>query len=254
MPRLSLPTVTLCAAASVNVAATIRALEMCLDQIEFAECFFVGSGKIAGSDPRIRFVEGETLKSGADYSDFILHRLADHVRSSHLLIVQWDGFVLDAGRWDPAFLDCDYIGAPWPQFRDGHDVGNGGFSLRSRRLMGACRDPRFVSGHPEDIAICRTNRDLLEEKGIRFAARDLAERFSVERSAPANPTFGFHGIFNMIPVLGADRFWEIYRTLDNRKTATADFGLLFRQLGDGNDAAKRRFKLAMDYGIDAVRR
>ena len=37
----------------------------------------------------------------------------------------------------------DYIGAPWPHFRDGHNVGNGGFSLRSRRLLEACRELPF---------------------------------------------------------------------------------------------------------------
>jgi hypothetical protein len=254
MARLALPDVTVCAAASVNVAATVRALESCLDQIDFGDCLLFGAGMYPVPDSRIRVIDGQTLKSAADYSDFILHRLGSHVQTSHALIVQWDGFVLDAARWDPRFLDCDYIGAPWPQFGDGHDVGNGGFSLRSRRLMDACQHPQFVSGHPEDVAICRTNRNLLERQGIRFADRPLAERFSFERSKPANPTFGFHGIFNMIPVLGPDVFWDAYRTLDDRKTAAVDFGLLFRQLGSGAKAARRRLKLTIDYLVIAAGR
>lgn len=246
MARLELPTVTLCAAASVNVQATVEALASCLKQIEFAECLLF-TDAAPPAHPAIRVVSVERFETGADYSEFLLHRLADHVRTAHCLVVQWDGFVLDAGQWRPTFLDYDYIGAPWPQFSDGHCVGNGGFSLRSRRLLEACRDPRFRPGHPEDVAICRTNRSLLErEHGIHFADRRTAERFAFERTVPAGPTFGFHGVFNLIPVLGADRFWRIYRTLDHRRTAFIDYRLLLRQLGTGRNALRRRMRLTVD--------
>ena len=174
MKRLSLPTVTLCAATSVNVTATIMALTRCLDLIDFADCLLFGVPRDSETDRRIRCMDVPILESGADYSNFILHELVSYVTSSHVLIIQWDGFVLDELRWDERFLSYDYIGAPWPQFRDGHDVGNGGFSIRSRRLMEACNDARFVSQHPEDVAICRTNRNLLEAKGIVFAEKALA--------------------------------------------------------------------------------
>jgi hypothetical protein len=68
--------------------------------------------------------------------------------------------VFDAARWRDAFLEYDYIGASWLQFDD----GNGGFSLRTRRLMELCRDPAFVPVHPEDLAIGRTNRAWLESQ------------------------------------------------------------------------------------------
>jgi hypothetical protein len=184
--------------------------------------------------------------SGA-YSEFLLRGLVDHVRTDHCLVVQWDGFILDAGCWRPEFLDYDYIGAPWPQFHDGHDVGNGGFSLRSRRLLEACRDPAFQLVHPEDLAICRLNRQLLEQQhGIRFAGRAVADRFAYERSTPPGMTFGFHGIFNMVPALGSDRFWEIYRSLDERSTALVDYPLLMRQLHAGRKSAARRARLTLD--------
>ena len=245
MARLRLPTVTLCAAASVNVDATLGALRSCLDQIDVAECLFFTDAEPPGVPPEIRVVPIPPILSALGYSQFLLGEFIDHVRSEHCLIVQWDGFVLDARRWDPAFLAYDYIGAPWPQFGDGRDVGNGGFSLRSKRLLAACRDPHFRFTHPEDVAICRLNRDLLEaEHGIRFAERPIAERFAFERERPAAPTFGFHGIFNMVPVLGPDRFWDIYQSLDDRSSAFADYGLLMRQLGRGSSA--RRARLTSD--------
>jgi hypothetical protein len=231
----------------VNVQATIGALEECLRHIDFAECLLFTDAAVAELDPRIRVIPVKQIHSGASYSEFLLRRMVDHISSPHCLVVQWDGFVIDPARWDLSFLDCDYIGAPWPQFADGHDVGNGGFSLRSRRLLEACRDPRFRISHPEDVAICRLNRVLLErDHDIRFADRPAAERFAFERTGPGNCTFGFHGVFNMVSVLGPDRFWEIYRTLDDKRTTLVDYRRIMCQLGNGRAAMRRRTRLTFD--------
>jgi hypothetical protein len=247
MTVLKLPTVTLCAAASVNVRATVAALSASLDQVEFAQCLLFTHQPVFPIDQRIRVIPIERLESSRAYSDFLLRGLVDHIETEHCLVVQWDGFVIDARQWDPGFLHYDYIGAPWPQFRDGHDVGNGGFSLRSRRLLEVCRDARFRGGHPEDVAICRVNRPFLESvHGLSFANRRAAELFSFERTTPDGSTFGFHGIFNMIPVLGPDRFWQIYRELDDRRTAYNDYRTLMHQLGAGRDVIARRTRLTMD--------
>jgi len=185
----------------------------------------------------------------------MLEHLADHVRTEHCLVIQWDGFVINPRQWDERFLKCDYMGALWPQFSDGHEVGNGGFSLRSRKLLEACRSPGFTRSHPEDVAIGRVNRAFLErEHGIVFADIDAAAQFAFERSAPPGPTFGFHGVFNMIPLFGADRFWQTYDSLDDRSTVFHDFRLLMRQLGSGKSAAKRRLELSLDLVRSRLRR
>ena len=253
-PRLALPGVTLCAATSVNVSATICALRRCLEQVNFGDCLLLtdafmdpGAGIRAKAIPR--------LSSGREYSEFMLTRLLEFIDTPHCLVVQWDGFVLNAARWDPAFLELDYVGAPWPQFDDEHDVGNGGFSLRSRRLLEACRDPAFRIAHPEDVAIGRTNRTMLEERhGIRFADRGIAERFSFERTQPTESTFGFHGIFNMIPAVGADGFWELYETLDEKSSALLVYWLLMRQLRRAQSPGGRQFKLTRDRVAAMLRR
>jgi hypothetical protein len=239
--------VTLCAATSVNVPATVAALRRCLDQAAFADCLLFTDAK--GIDvPGITIVPIARLGSSKAYSEFMLRDLASHVRTTHCLVIQWDGFVLDACRWESAFLEFDYIGAPWPQFGDGHDVGNGGFSLRSRKLLDACRDPHFRIGHPEDLSICRDNRALLESRhGIRFADSATAERFAYERTSPGTPTFGFHGVFNMVAALGADRFWALYRTLDDPRTVLVDYGLVMCQLGSGRHTLRRRLRLTLDW-------
>lgn len=255
MAKLNLPTVTLCAATSVNVAATIAALRACLEKVDFADCLLFTDVDVATETDRMRIVPIDKLGSARDYSDFIIKRLADHIRTAHCLVVQWDGFILDASCWDRGFLDYDYIGAPWPQFDNHNDVGNGGFSLRSRKLLAACQDPEFLNSHPEDLAICRINRPMLELRHeIRFANKATAERFAFERAASARPTFGFHGVFNMMPVLGVDQFWKLYGTLDDPSTAFVDFETLLRQLGNGRSALKRRARLTLDRLLHLFRR
>lgn len=255
MTCLTLPDVTLCAATSVNVDATVRALLSCTLQVRFADVVLFSDSVPAIAAPEIRIVPISPLQSGADYSNFILAELADHVRTSHCLIVQWDGFVLDARQWDPTFLEYDYVGAPWPQFGDGYDVGNGGFSLRSRRLLEACREPDFSPSHPEDLAIGRHNRALLERNhSIRFAPRSCAQHFSFERGVPSGPTFGFHGVFNMIPAIGRERFWAIYDTLDHRKSAFVDYRQLLSQAGFSPQGLLRVTRLTADWIGNAIGR
>jgi hypothetical protein len=77
--------------------------------------------------------------------------------------------------------------------------------------------------------------------------RRTAERFSFEREAPKALTFGFHGVFNMIALFGADDFWQVYRTLDDRSTTLVDYRLLMRQFGRGSSAARRKIRLTGDW-------
>lgn len=230
------------------------ALKHCLEQVDFAECLFFTDSDLCEIDPRITRVPIGKLSSARDYSKFLLTRLVDFVRTPYCLVAQWDGFVVNGNRWDTSFLKYDYVGAPWPQFTDGDNVGNGGFSLRSKRLLEACRDPRFQAIHPEDVAICRVNRRLLEsDYGIRFADEGVATRFSFERGHPTR-TFGFHGVFNIIPLFGQDRFWAMYELLDDKSTAFVDYWPLMRQLSAGRRSARRRAKFTIDRICAAVAR
>jgi len=244
--RLTLPQITICAVTSVNVRATMRALEACVAQIAFADCLLLTDADVRSSHPEIRIVPIDRLTSSAGYSDFILNRLVDHVQSSHCLIVQWDGHVLDATRWNPSFLSYDYVGASWPQFDDGHDVGNGGFSLRTKRLMQACRASTFQQHHPEDLAIGRTNRRVLEEQGLLFAPRHLADCFSAERSGNLHKTFGYHGVFNMPQAVGIQAFWTVYKELDELGTVRHDFRSILWHVSRNTGGFRRACRMLID--------
>ena len=214
--RLDLPEVTLVAASSKALPATIRALRKCLAQVRPADTILFSDTLPLDQDlAGLRFVKTCRMESRAAYSKFILKGLADHIETDFVLCVQWDGYVLNGQNWSDDFLAVDYIGAPWPQFDDEHDVGNGGFSLRSRRLLEACADSRIDGNEPEDLAICRNSRPLLEsDYGIRFADRELAGRFSYERTAPKGHEFGFHGAFNLAGVMPRSENRQIIASLD----------------------------------------
>jgi hypothetical protein len=238
--------VTLCAVTSVNVAATLRALEACLAQVKFQGCLLFTDAAVEISCPEIRVVKIDPLQSSGAYSQFILTELVRHIETSHCLLAQWDGHIIDAGRWRPDFLSYDYIGACWPQFLDGHTVGNGGFSLRSKRLMEASLDPEFHAHHPEDLALCRTNRTWLESRGMRFAPPDLAALFSTERTGDLQRSFGYHGVFNMPEAIGNEAFWDIYQKLDGLGPVWHDFGCILKKIIRGPGGPTRAFRFLLD--------
>lgn len=202
-PLLHLPDVTLVGVDSRTPQLALQAMQHCRAQVGFARTLlFTDAATAAGPLPDGVQALPVQIDSVSAYSHFMLRGLLPHIHTSHLLVVQWDGYLLDAAQWSPEFLACDYIGALFRDEPEGRNVGNGGFSLRSRRLLQALQDPRITPTHPEDACIAQQHRPLLEQAhGIRFAPPALAARFAYERVAPNGPTFGFHGLFNLPRVM-----------------------------------------------------
>lgn len=211
--RPHLSQVTLVAVSSVGLDATVAALCHSMEQVHFAHALLLSDRQptaLAGCGIEWRAIA--PLRSRHDYSDFILHQLVDHINTSHALIVQWDGFVRDGSRWCDDFLDYDYIGAPWPQYDMA--IGNGGFSLRSRRLLQATTTLPPAS-EPEDVMVCRLYRRSLEiSHKIRFASTGTARRFSYERGPSDGQEFGFHGVFNFPAELPESHVLSILSSLE----------------------------------------
>lgn len=249
--RIELADVTLCAVSSSNLHATVAALKASLKGIAFAQALLFTDRDPASlgldASSEIRVIPIAPLQSSKAYSTFMLEELVDHITTSHCLVVQWDGHVIHTDLWQDSFLAYDYIGASWPQFDDGYDVGNGGFSLRSRRLMEACRHPDFVAHHPEDLAIGRTNRALLESKGLQFAPKALADQFSAERAGDPAKAFGYHGVFLMPKVLGVEIFWQVYKTLSDKATLWVDLRSLSLAVLKGSGGLVRALVLLKDW-------
>jgi hypothetical protein len=215
---LKLDRVTLCCIDTAQPAAALRAMHLCQKQVQFAESIFVTSEEFADRESEsysaIEFIGIPPMNSGQDYSRLMMRELAGIIQTSHVLVVQWDGYVLNGARWSEEFLEFDYIGSVWAEKKAGRSVGNGGFSLRSKRLLDLLALPTTPSYHPEDVATSVELRPMLETKGIKFADEGVASRFSFEQVQPESVegTFGFHGAFNLWRVVPND---EIGALLDS---------------------------------------
>jgi len=160
----------------------------------------------------VEYVQAPPINTTKDYSDLLLTGLRQYVAGTHVLIIQWDSFILHPELWTNDFLQYDYIGAVWPHHPD-TPVGNGGFSLRSVKLLEALESPAITKRHPEDFCICDDNKATLENQfGIRFAPSNVAEQFAVERTV-WHPAFGFHGFFNFGKVLKPHELTEFLQLL-----------------------------------------
>lgn len=211
---VDLPDVTLCAIDTVNPALAARALDISMTQCRFADAILFTH---EAAPTRARIAPIAPLRSLEEYSGFLLKELVKHVATPWVLVVQWDGYVVDATQWNDEFRQYDYIGARWPESPKGIDVGNGGFSLRSTRLLKALAHERFAvrPDSIEDAMICDRWRPALEtDHGIRFAPAEIADRFSYEYALPLQPTFGFHGVFNMWRHIEDRSMLEIIEALD----------------------------------------
>ncbi|QCG93049.1 tetratricopeptide repeat protein (plasmid) [Azospirillum sp. TSA2s] len=224
--RPQLKDVTLCCIDTFYHDHALVALKNCLAQCRFEDVLFLTDREFGLPTIRSRVID--RLPTSEAYSRFVLKELHRHIETPYVLIVQWDGFILDARLWSEEYKAYDYIGARWTLFDDAANVGNGGFSLRSRRLLEATADPEVTELHPEDYHLCRTHRRLLQERyGITYAPPALADRFSVERVATgaeiAEPveTFGFHSLFRMHRVLDPD---QLENFLDNVPPSTLKGG------------------------------
>ncbi|MEY4765468.1 MAG: hypothetical protein RI907_2141 [Pseudomonadota bacterium] len=149
--------------------------------------------------PQWRTCRIDTIRHIDAYNTLMIKTVPHLVRTDHFVVAQFDGFVLHGQAFDPAFYECDYIGAVWPEWPV-FNVGNGGFSWRSRKLALAVAEMAdfWRPGEPEDVFIARTLRVALESRhGCRFADVERAHAFSYEQLLPTKPTFGFHGLMHL---------------------------------------------------------
>lgn len=156
-----------------------------------------------------RIVKIENIDSIKKYSHFCIKKLNDYIDTEYCLLIQYDGFVLNPDKWLPEFLEYDYIGSPdmivnkeLVGAEDDRRVGNGGFSLRSKRLLELLQKSEEIDTNinfGEDYMICYIYRDFLKGKGIRFAQEELGNKFSTDaihfkQNLKNINSFGFHGL------------------------------------------------------------
>ncbi len=206
---MKLDNVTLLGIDCVDVSRLQKALDISAEHIEFAQVKLLSS--LSNTDPR--WVPIEHIGSIEAFSEFCIKDLTKYVETEFVLLVQWDGFILNPTSWSDSFLKYDYIGAPWyikdefwferflipRQYENQHIVGNGGFCLRSKKFLEVsaklARENKFTKYHPEDLVMCVYDKHLLLEEGIQFAPYEVAKNFSIEgHDEVYKDQFGFHGL------------------------------------------------------------
>ena len=175
----------------------VKALEYSTKYIEFNNVFLLSDQTISGNFDLISI---KKIRDVEDYNNEILN-LSKHIKSEYVLIIQHDGHVINHKKWDDLFLKFDYIGAPWPNSNKWNErwkyypkemeekilknlnlnrIGNGGFSLRSKKFLDYSRSYKEVDGAPEDIFLNILNFDKAFEYGIKYPDVKTAISFSYE--------------------------------------------------------------------------
>jgi len=221
-----IPNVTLCCIDNQYPDLGFDALLRSTQFHSFTEViFFTHSGFIPPrhSIANLKIIPIDYIHDLTTYSEFMIKVLNQYILTSHALIIQWDGFITHPDLWQDRFLEFDYIGAPWPT-NEGLLVGNGGFSLRSKKLLIALEDPLIKARHPEDQCICLENRLYLENiYGIAFATGEIAEQFAFELQKPAFDCFGFHAVRNLPLVLSKPDLLKFMTKLPPKIVFTEQF-------------------------------
>lgn len=126
----------------------------------------------------------------------------NQIRSERFLIFQTDSCLLQEGV--DQFLNFDYIGAPWPHRRN--QVGNGGFSLRSKAFcLRICNSVKRPTHMNEDVYFS-TNGALSEKANIADYA--TACRFSCENIKTNTLPLGVHQLVHNIHVFDLNKIFK----------------------------------------------
>ena len=205
---IELKNVTIICVDCVSADRALKAMEFSMSGINFGSSKIITSQNI--SHDIIEIVNIDKLDY-EEYSRFIVYELWKYVDTDYALLIQSDGFVVSPNHWQDDFLNYDYIGAPWGLPRDDFSyrdafgnivrVGNGGFSLRSKKLLSLSTKldlewKAYFGYYNEDGFFTCHNKHLFEAEGCVYAPLDVAKYFSHEVEIPETvgiTPFGFHG-------------------------------------------------------------
>jgi hypothetical protein len=214
---INLPDVTLICISSVNLSQTYFAFQKSVEGVNFGAVKLVTHERPKDLPDFIEYSKCYNITNINEYSYYCIYNLTNHVNTSHCLLIQADGFVINPDKWENSWLEYDYIGSLWEYnenayidpFGNHQRVGNGGFSLRSKKLLDVPKHEHIewdvnqgdfykhmnANNFAEDGNICVHNRHIYERCGCKFAPVEVAARFAHEKSIKETEgivPFGFH--------------------------------------------------------------
>lgn len=97
-----------------------------------------------------------------EYSLFMVYSLAQFIETSHVLIVQDDGWVLNGNNWQDVFFNYDYIGSPLPIFVDpnGHTYRDEFWYVHNGN------PPEGMIGHQNGVSLCVVKNYWKQQENI----------------------------------------------------------------------------------------
>jgi len=166
---------------------------------------------VATISPNIRIIHLDINNiSITEYSNLLMTTdFWNRFHGEKLLLYQSDSYLFH-GNIEP-FLEYDYVGSPWPKSFT-YSVGNGGFSLRTKKTMISCIE---IAGGLDVVGI----EDIFYVKYItllnigKIPSFETAQSFGVEFCEGKNPVGG-HKIFrpdtNLTPAYKSLQISHIY--------------------------------------------
>jgi hypothetical protein len=235
--KLQLPDVTIFTFCwgTEHVDKSLRAMLIAMDQVDFKRAVLITDGsktdlsifeyilyhnnvEVCDMNVDLNSNMSNDDKNRSGFCESFIQQTNKYITDDFCINVQHDSTIIDPTKWDDNYLKYDYIGAPWPmniiQASDmvagriekiPNVVGNGGFSLRTRKLIEESAKLGWEHKN-EDLNICVFNHQKMIDAGIKFCPPELAVKFSVEHPTPYHyfdrrvlftyNSFGFHGEFN----------------------------------------------------------
>ncbi|MBB5193348.1 hypothetical protein HNQ50_004102 [Silvimonas terrae] len=218
-----------------------------------------------------------------EYSLFMMFALWHLIETEFALIIQDDGWVLDGANWRDEYFDYDYVGAPVAHGRVDTPAGtrwmskfdwyahlgkpdhtvypvlNGGFSLRSKRMLRALIDHPEIKVHiprpdilhfdpfrmywrncapNEDVQLTATLRPELENAGIKYPPLDICTLFAAEDTGPMykeldfKKLLGHHGPWRRLVSIDPPTVqYRMKRSLVKRARRELDMVQMFEDRG-----------------------
>jgi hypothetical protein len=197
---IELPTVDLVAMDGIGGRLS-KALAKTLSEVRFRRVLvwspeWSGIGTLPSPSGETPALLHEWRSDYEGWNRFMVRELWKFIPDGHCLFIHEDGYVLNGAAWTDEFLEYDYLGAPW-WYGDRFNVGNGGFSLRSKKYLEASNvvGKDWPCYAPEDHLLIRVHGAEMEAQGVRFGPENLAGRFSREGGwgGGYQGGFGFHG-------------------------------------------------------------
>ncbi|NDE14269.1 hypothetical protein EBZ80_04990 [bacterium] len=162
-----------------------------------------------GANIRIIKTEHDNLDQSS-YSELLASKeFWELLCGEKILIYQEDSCIFEDNLDD--FLEWDYIGAPWPESQDDNTtgVGNGGFSLRTKRCMLDVIKTISI----RDTVFNKSTTRYMSDRGMKVAPEDVYFSLNmivhnIGKVAPRDIAAAFSSENSFSPgVLGGHNFW-----------------------------------------------